>query len=60
MVVALHAPTFGRGLVMPDRIEREIEDILRKIDNFVPERTRRSARRASQPFSAAHGRRSGR
>ena len=39
---------------MPDRIEREIEDILRKIDNFVPERTRRSARRASQPFSAAH------
>ena len=49
------APSFGRGLAMPDRIEREIEDILRKIDNFVPERTRRSARRAGQPIASAHG-----
>ncbi len=40
---------------MPDRIEREIEDILRKIDDFVPDRTRRAARRANQPLSAAHG-----
>ncbi len=38
---------------MADRIEREIEEILKKIDHFVPERTRRSARRVSQPLSAA-------
>jgi hypothetical protein len=40
---------------MADRIEREIEEILRKIDNFVPDRTRRSARRVSKPFFAAQG-----
>lgn len=38
---------------MADRIEREIEEILKKIDNFVPERTRRPARRVGQPFAAA-------
>lgn len=26
------------GLVMPDRIEREIEDILNKLDDFVPDK----------------------
>lgn len=40
---------------MADRIEREIEEILKKIDNFVPERTRRPARRVNQPFAAAQG-----
>ena len=40
---------------MADRIKREIEEILRKIDNFVPERARRRARRVSQPFAAAQG-----
>jgi hypothetical protein len=38
---------------MADRIEKEIEEILRKIDNFVPERTRRPARKAGQPLSSA-------
>src|SRR5262245_29532221 len=38
---------------MADRIEREIEEILKKLDNFVPERTRRPVRRVGQPFSAA-------
>ena len=38
---------------MADRIEREIEEILRKIDNFVPDRARRPARRVGQPFAAA-------
>jgi len=37
---------------MADRIEREIEEILRKIDNFVPERARR---RVGQPFLTAQG-----
>lgn len=42
------------GLVMPDRIEREIEDILSKLDDFVPEKGqkpipfRKPARRRSQ------------
>jgi len=40
---------------MADRIEREIEEILRKIDEFVPERGRRTARRAGRPFAAAQG-----
>jgi hypothetical protein len=40
---------------MADRIEREIEEILRKIDNFVPERARRSGRRVGHPFAAAQG-----
>ena len=40
---------------MADRIEREIEEILRKLDNFVPERARRPARRVGQPFVAAQG-----
>lgn len=41
---------------MADRIEREIEEILKKIDNFVPERTRRPApKRVNQPFAAAQG-----
>ena len=40
---------------MADRIEREIEEILRKIDNFVPERARRPAPKAGQSFSAAQG-----
>lgn len=38
---------------MADRIEREIEEILRKLDNFVPDRARRPARRVRQPFVAA-------
>jgi hypothetical protein len=38
---------------MADRIEKEIEEILRKIDNFVPERARRPARSAGQPLAAA-------
>ncbi len=38
---------------MADRIEREIEEILRKIDDFVPERPRRTPRkRPAQPASA--------
>ncbi len=40
---------------MADRIEREIEEILRKIDDFVPERARRPARRAGRPLAAAQG-----
>jgi len=40
---------------MADRIEREIEEILKKIDHFVPEKTRRPARRVSRPLSAAQG-----
>lgn len=38
---------------MADRIEREIEEILRKIDDFVPDRARRPARSAGRPFAAA-------
>ncbi len=38
---------------MADRVEREIEDILRKIDDFVPERARRPARKVSRPFAVA-------
>ena len=38
---------------MADRIEREIEEILRKLDNFVPDKARRPARRVRQPFTAA-------
>ena len=38
---------------MADRIEREIEEILKKLDNFVPDRARRPARRVGQPFAAA-------
>lgn len=41
------------GGAMADRIEREIEEILRKLDSFVPERTRRPVRRVGEPFSAA-------
>ncbi len=55
MIKGALGANFGWGWAMPDRIEREIEDILRKIDDFVPERTRRAARRANQPLSAAHG-----
>jgi hypothetical protein len=40
---------------MSDRIEREIEEILRKLDNFVPDRARKPARRVRQPFLAAQG-----
>src|SRR5262249_41042487 len=40
---------------MADRIEREIEEILRKIDNFVPERARRPTRRVGRPLAAAQG-----
>src|SRR5688572_8349161 len=40
---------------MADRIEREIEEILKKLDNFVPDRARRPARKVGQPFAAAHG-----
>jgi hypothetical protein len=40
---------------MADRIEREIEEILKKLDNFVPERARRPARKVGQPFVAAQG-----
>jgi hypothetical protein len=38
---------------MADRFEREIEEILRKIDNFVPDKARRPARRVGQPFVTA-------
>jgi len=40
---------------MADRIEREIEEILRKIDDFVPDRARRPARRVGRPLAAAQG-----
>jgi hypothetical protein len=40
---------------MADRIEREIEEILKKLDNFVPDKARRPARRVGQPFVAAQG-----
>lgn len=40
---------------MADRIEREIEELLRKLDDFVPERTRPPVRRAGRSFSAARG-----
>jgi hypothetical protein len=42
---------------MADRIEREIEEILKKIDDFVPEspRARRPQRRVSRPISSAQG-----
>jgi hypothetical protein len=42
---------------MADRIEREIEEILKKIDDFVPEspRARRPPRRVSRPLSSAQG-----
>ncbi len=38
---------------MADRIEREIEEILRKLDTFVPERSRRPVKRVGEPLSAA-------
>jgi hypothetical protein len=38
---------------MPDRIEREIEEILRKLDKVTPQQARRQARRVGQPFGAA-------
>jgi hypothetical protein len=38
---------------MSDRIEREIDEILRKLDNVVPGKARRPIRRVGQPFSAA-------
>jgi hypothetical protein len=37
---------------MADRIEREIEEILRKLDNFVPERTRRPVKRTGDSLGA--------
>lgn len=42
---------------MPDRIEREIEEILRKIDDFVPEsgRVRRQPKKVSHGLSGAQG-----
>ena len=40
---------------MSDRIEREIDEILRKLDGVVPGKVRRPARRVGQPFSAAQG-----
>ena len=40
---------------MADRIEREIEEILKKIDRFVPEKARRPVRRVGQPFATAQG-----
>jgi VIT1/CCC1 family predicted Fe2+/Mn2+ transporter len=42
---------------MADRIEREIEEILKKIDNFVPDKAaaRRPVRKVSQPLNAAQG-----
>jgi hypothetical protein len=45
----------GVEVAMADRIEREIEEILRKIDDFVPERSRRQARKVGQPLSSAQG-----
>jgi hypothetical protein len=38
---------------MADRIEREIEEILKKLDNFVPERTHKPVKRMGQPLNAA-------
>ena len=38
---------------MADRVEREIEEILRKLDNFVPSKPRRTPRHVGQPFAAA-------
>ena len=40
---------------MPDRIEREIEEILRKIDDFVPERPRRTPRKRTAQAAGATG-----
>ncbi len=42
---------------MPDRIEREIEDILSRIDDFLPEerRARRIGRRVGSFFASAAG-----
>jgi hypothetical protein len=37
---------------MADRIEREIEEILRKLDNFVPERSRRQPRRSGDSLGS--------
>ena len=39
---------------MADRIEREIEEILKKLDGVTPAGAKRQARRVGQPFSAAH------
>jgi hypothetical protein len=36
---------------LADRIEREIEEILRKIDDFVPERPRRTPRKRTTPVT---------
>jgi hypothetical protein len=38
---------------MADRIEREIEEILKKLDGVTPAKARRQARRVGQPFAAA-------
>jgi hypothetical protein len=40
---------------LPDRIEREIEEILRKIDEFVPERPRRTPRKRTAQAPGATG-----
>ena len=51
----------ARGYEMADRIEREIEEILRKIDDFVPDGgrgrrpQRRPAPRPAQPAPSAQG-----
>ena len=37
---------------MPDRIEREIEEILRKLDGVAPGQGGRANRRVGQPFTA--------
>src|SRR6476469_5913567 len=44
-----------RGCDLPDRIEREIEEILRKIDEFVPERPRRTPRKRTAQAPGATG-----
>jgi hypothetical protein len=42
------------GSIMADRFEREIDEILRKIDDFIPEGRRRQQRKVSRPMSGAH------
>jgi hypothetical protein len=40
---------------MADRVEREIEEILKKVEHIGPHRVARSRRKAGRPLSAAQG-----
>ena len=51
----MHFILFFDRKVGAHRFNLEIEEILKKIDNFVPDRARRSTRRLGQPFIAAQG-----